>query len=66
MTDSRAQAAPQQQLDSISRQQVLPPADLFRGVLLVVFLAALFAPAYQFAGDRYWLPLFSKFMAYFH
>jgi len=63
MTNSRAKAGPQQQLASISRQRVLACADLFRGVLLVVFLAALFVPAYQFAGDRYWLPLFSKFMA---
>src|SRR5438309_4374606 len=63
MTNSRAKAAPQQQLASISRQRVLAPPDLFRGALLVVFMAALFVPAYQFAGDRYWLPLFSKFMA---
>src|SRR5437870_6866142 len=49
-----------------SNAKIAPPSyrpDLFRGVLMVAFLAALYLPAYQFAGDRYWLPLFSKFMA---
>jgi urea transport system permease protein len=32
-------------------------------VLLVLFLAALFLPGIMLARDRYWLPLFSKFMA---
>ena len=32
-------------------------------ILVVLFLAALFFPAYYFAEDRYWLPLFSRYMA---
>jgi urea transport system permease protein len=30
---------------------------------LLLFVAALFLPAVLFAGDRYWLPLFSRYMA---
>jgi urea transport system permease protein len=30
---------------------------------VLLFLAALFLPALLFAGDRYWLPLFTRFMA---
>ena len=32
-------------------------------VLLVLFLVALFAPGYFFADDRYWLELFTRYMA---
>jgi urea transport system permease protein len=34
-----------------------------RRALVALFLAALFLPAYYFADDRYWLPLFSRYMA---
>src|SRR5437867_7686616 len=60
MTNSRV---PMGRGTPLSGQRALAPSDLLRGVLLVLFLAALFVPAYQFADDRYWLPLFSKFMA---
>jgi urea transport system permease protein len=30
---------------------------------VALFLVALFLPAYFFAGDRYWLPLFTRYMA---
>lgn len=32
-------------------------------LVILIFLACLFEPAYQFSDDRYWLPLFSKYMA---
>src|SRR5947208_3442041 len=46
---------------------VLPAAPpqrrwLQRGLVLL-FLAALFLPAWFLGDDRYWLPLFSRFMA---
>ncbi|HLJ95927.1 MAG TPA: urea ABC transporter permease subunit UrtC [Gemmataceae bacterium] len=62
MTSARANPGPNP-VASVSKQRVLGPPELVRAVLLVMFLASLFVPAYQFAGDRYWLPLFSKFMA---
>lgn len=37
--------------------------DIVRWSLLVVFVVVLFAPAALFGDDRYWLPLFSKYMA---
>jgi urea transport system permease protein len=33
-----------------------------RGLLQFLFIAALFLPAYFYGDDRYWLPLYSKFM----
>ena len=32
-------------------------------VVVVLFLVALFSPAYFFNDDRYWLPLFTRYMA---
>jgi urea transport system permease protein len=40
-----------------------PERRWLRRVLLVAFLAALFLPAWEFADDRYWLPLFCRFMS---
>ncbi len=37
--------------------------SLLRRASVLLFLAALFFPAYYFAEDRYWLPLFSRYMA---
>jgi urea transport system permease protein len=41
-----------------------PAASSWKGrVVVTLFLLALFLPAYLFAGDRYWLPLFTRYMA---
>src|SRR5437016_11349144 len=45
---------------------VLPsaPASPWTSRLVVgLFLLALFLPAYYFGDDRYWLPLFTRYMA---
>jgi urea transport system permease protein len=54
----------------VQKSTVLPetaaPAaksHLVSRVFVVLFLLALFLPAYLFGDDRYWLPLFTRYMA---
>ncbi len=39
------------------------PSNLLVNLLTLVFLVALFIPGIVFEDDRYWLPLFNKYMA---
>ncbi|OAI54000.1 hypothetical protein AYO44_03710 [Planctomycetaceae bacterium SCGC AG-212-F19] len=40
-----------------------PGSALLRWIVLVLFLASLYLPLAFFADDRYWLPLFARYMA---
>ena len=50
MTESRATASP-------------IVANIKRWLPLLLFIGSLYFPAYYFSGDRYWLPLFNRYMA---
>ncbi len=47
--------------EALSLQKAAP--SWWRRVIVTLFLLALFLPAYLFADDRYWLPLFTRYMA---
>lgn len=63
MTSSHGKAASPKSPVSAALERASVRSLAVRGVLQALFLAALFIPAYVYADDRYWLPLYSKFMA---
>jgi urea transport system permease protein len=63
MTSAQAKAVPPQPLTATSLGGTPARSRVVGWLLLVLFLAALYLPAYVYGDDRYWLPLFSKFMA---
>jgi urea transport system permease protein len=63
MTSTQAKTAAPQSLTETTLDGKSLRSRLVGGLLLVLFSAALYLPAYIYGDDRYWLPLFSKFMA---
>src|SRR5262249_30120884 len=63
MTNSQAKTAPTPPSPQTLGRRMPTARELFRATLLILFLAALFFPGYYLSDDKYWLPLFSKFMA---
>lgn len=63
MTSVQAKPGSPQPLTAMSSDGKPLRSRVVGGLLLVLFSAALYLPAYVYEGDRYWLPLFSKFMA---
>jgi urea transport system permease protein len=62
MTSSQAKTTPPQPPAAACGEAAPARLSIVRGLLLVLFVAALFVPGFLYADDRYWLPLFSKFM----
>src|SRR5262245_18973430 len=63
MTDASTLAHPIAPPDLLAAAPAPWLRSLPRNLFVLTVLAALFLPAHYFAEDRYWLPLFSRYMA---
>jgi len=65
MSSAPSVSARKSQLTDLTLQPSPPPGsfNLFGKIAVLLFLAALFLPAIRYGSDRYWLPLFTRYMA---